>query len=83
MVWRLAVMSVLDDLHRELIPIVGKQKSTVVCKLIASRFGGDNVYIPQKFMLVEITHQDTPKTIQRRYGVSRSTANTWINQWKQ
>ena len=43
---------------------------------------GEQVYIPRSARKPEITPNDTVKDIRRKYGVSRSTAYSWVSAWK-
>ena len=43
--------------------------------------GGMRLYVPAK-QPMEVTQKDTPKTLQAKYGVSRSTAYNWLNKYR-
>lgn len=75
-------MSWLDDLRHRLEREPELTPEAVVT-LIASEWGGERLYIPRRAkQRPEIQPTDTPQTIQRRHGVSRSTAYNWARSWR-
>ena len=57
---------------------IGHQIAQDICRQAA----GEYVYIPAKHGAPEILPTDTPRSVQRRYGVSRSTAYSWVKRWR-
>ena len=78
-----AVMSWTDDLKARLLrePWCNGETADFVVRVICAEWGGERIYIPKRER-PQITHQDTPQTIQQRYNVSRSTAYNWVNAWR-
>lgn len=74
-------MSWLDDLRRRL-----EREPTLtpeaVVTVIAAEWGGERVYVPRRAARPEVSATDTPQTIQRRHGVARSTAYSWVQRWR-
>jgi hypothetical protein len=70
-------MSWLDDLHQRL-----EQEEELtpdsVCRLIAAGWGGCRIYVPKTAEKPVVLPTDTPKTLQLRYNLPRSTAHSWI-----
>jgi hypothetical protein len=71
----------LDDLSKRLArePELSPER---VVELIAREWGGQRVYVPRRVGRPEILPTDTPATVQRRYGVPRSTAHAWVQRWR-
>jgi hypothetical protein len=76
-------MDFFDEL-REIAAAAGvaPSQAEALCELIAQRLGGSRPYIRRRGVVPEVQPSDTPATIQRRYGVSRSTADRWVHSWK-
>jgi len=53
-------------------------KSGLVPDVIRSHARGESVRIAQRRTPV-ISYRDVPKTIRKRYGVAKSTANAWMS----
>lgn len=53
-----------------------------VCKILAERWGGERPYIARRVERQQIDPLDTPKTVARKHGVSRSTAYNWVKMWR-
>jgi hypothetical protein len=71
----------LDELREILEREPGPLSAERVVELVCQHFGGQRVYVTQR-PKPEISHKDTPRTIQRRYNVSRSTAHSWLCRWR-
>jgi len=74
-------MSWLDELQQRL----GREQTLSpesVADIIRREWGGQRIYIPSRAPRPKILPTDTPKTIQRRYGVPRSTAHSWVQRWR-
>lgn len=55
----------------------------VVTEVIRRNWGGERLYIPHRRQEPpQVLPTDTPKSLQRRYGISRSTAYGWISRWR-
>lgn len=67
-----------DLLRREL----GRDQAERVCTLICREASGEKIYVPQRTDRPQVLPTDTPKTVQRRHGVSRSTAYNWVSSWR-
>jgi hypothetical protein len=75
-------MSWLDDLRRRL-EREPNLTPEVVAMVIAAEWGGERVYVPRRAVQrPEIQATDTPQMIQRRHGVARSTAYSWVQRWR-
>jgi hypothetical protein len=74
-------MSWLDDLcvilSRE--PTLSPE---IVASIIRREWGGERLYVPTRSAPPEILPTDTPKTVQKKYGVPRSTAHAWVTRWR-
>ena len=66
-----------DIMRREL-----GQDAERILLLICRECAGESVYIPRSVQRPEIQPQDTPQSVQARYGVPRRTAYRWVTQWK-
>lgn len=53
-----------------------------VCEILATHYGGTRPHIGKRWQQPEISPRDTPATVQRKYGVPRSTAHNWVQRWK-
>lgn len=67
-----------DILDRELGADISKRAVEAICREAA----GETLYIPQRIGQPDIQSTDTPKTVAKRYGVSRRTAYTWVKKWR-
>jgi len=56
---------------------LGRKIADDICRQAA----GESVYIPTRHQPA-IKPNDTPATVQRRYGVSRRTAYNWVKRWR-
>ena len=74
-------MSWLDDLKRCL-EREPKLTPDVVVQVIQREWRGQSVYVSARPPRPELEPTDTPQTIQRKFGVSRSTSYAWINAWR-
>lgn len=76
-------MDFYDEL-RELASVAGLEPSQAetLCALIAQRLGGTRPYIRRRGPEPDISLTDTPATLQRRYAVSRRTAERWVTGWR-
>lgn len=74
-------MSWLDDLRARLRsePALSPE---LVAEIICREFGGERLYVPRRYTAPEILPTDTPASVQRRYGVARSTAHNWVQRWR-
>jgi hypothetical protein len=43
---------------------------------------GESIHVPQRPARPEILPEDTPQTVQARYGVPRRTAYRWVTRWR-
>jgi hypothetical protein len=77
-------MSWADDLKARLErePWCSGEQARFVVEVICAEWGGERIYIPKRPERPQITHKDTPQTIQQRYNVSRATAYNWVNAWR-
>jgi hypothetical protein len=77
-------MSWADDLKARLErePWCSGEQACLVVEAICAEWGGERIYIPKRHEHPQITHKDTPQTIQQRYNVSRATAYNWVNAWR-
>jgi len=69
----------LADLIRRELP---HEQAERLCRAICREAAGEQIYIPARHGEPEILPSDTPKTVQKRYGVSRQTAYNWVNKWR-
>lgn len=60
---------------------VGQEYAQKLARDVCVRAGGESVYIP-KIPTPVILQTDTVKDVQRRHGVSRSTAYNWVASWR-
>ena len=67
-----------EILKRELGPDLGARACRILCREAA----GESVYIPARAEPPEILPTDTPKRVQERYSVARSTAHNWVSRWR-
>ncbi|MBV5310765.1 hypothetical protein [Chromatium okenii] len=58
------------------------QDADQVLRVICHQCAGESIHVPIRSIRPEILPTDTPKTIQARYRVSKTTAYRWVNAWK-
>jgi hypothetical protein len=71
------------ELQEILVREFGADIARRACAAICREASGEQVKIPRRDLPPEIRPDDTPKTLQARYQVSRSTAYNWVSQWRQ
>jgi len=71
------------DLAEILRRVIGQEAADKAIAALCSEASGEQVYIPSRHGRPKILPNDTPKTVQKRHNVSRSTAYNWVNRWRQ
>ena len=61
---------------------IGEELTEKVCQALCRYAHHEQVYIPSKPNKPQVKPSDTPKDIQKRHGVSRSTAYNWVSSWR-
>lgn len=71
------------DLAEMLQETLGQEAAQRVCQVICQRAAGESIYVPQRPAAPEIAAHETPAQVAKRYRVSRPTAYSWCNRWRQ
>ncbi len=61
--------------------IAGDDAGNRLAKKIVEPAGGETIYVPSRDHPV-VGPTDTPKSLMRRYRISRRTAYSWLQKWR-
>ena len=61
---------------------LGPHAADRLLQRICAEAAGEQVYIPSRHAPPKIEPTDTPKAVQARYKVSRTTAHNWVARWR-
>lgn len=72
----------LDEVAVILERALGQDQARVALEAICREAAGESLYIPRRAARPEIRPSDTPQALQKKYGISRTTAYNWVNNWR-
>lgn len=72
----------LAELRELLVAEIGEQETERALAAMTKLCSGETIYIPRRAGAPEIGPEDTPATVQHRFGVSRATAYNWVSAYR-
>ncbi len=74
-------MSAWDEVVAILCDECGKVVAEKVVLRVRKMYGGNSIYIPSK-PTPQVEPVDTPTSLRKKHGISRSTAYNWLNKYR-